>query len=708
MAQEPRKKKGIKGPIEEPVIERKRKEPIKPLTKEETKKRLLGGLDNFLKTSINGILQLPGQLARTITIIRKPDLQNQEAVVQEAVQLEDASTINRPLQQGAESSLSISIDHYQFTLVSKLVLFDRRFVNFDVSGGDLGQDIRLELTAYASSSQVGAWRLCKNEAGNRLNKFDDYVQSTVIQWELSRFICYWFYRYQLLWDDEPPVASGIMDPNRPDIKLTSEQVNKINAETTKRNTIRNNLFGRIDPLPGYNAHTIPDPSVISAIPYVYVMEGNLYQYQSLPTHYIARTAPDDNITCRIINRGLGSIISTPNPLSLRNNTPPHCNNIVNLPAPCPFNYWNLPTNGKCGDQNEEKEILSQLNDFSNSMNHFYEIENSNGVKKITELYQDCMVYKNFKQEATIYKVRLKAKEQNWCISTNVSRNDLNNNALPGDISEPKNFYKQDVDIVFVNYNIKQYSNPDVCLKSCYHLDPEPTIPLPEPSFNVQGYYVLSIIPTKVLLPPNTIDCDFNKITSIGLFKYYIKAGYFACKPLDYRGQCFLRSFFPKKIATINLEYAYIGHRLNGQWPFYDLFGFNDEAREILSEYTEQPILLNLSSTIGIKPGMTRTATLAKSDAQSGNTIIEYIDPKLLDDVNNYTDSLCALKVAPLKITPKTKPPPPIKGRILKKGGSNIHQKTRKTNKRRKHGQLKRKTMKKHFKKRKTKKIRTRV
>jgi len=111
--------------------------------------------------------------------------------------------------------------------------------------------------------------------------------------------------------------------------------------------------------------------------------------------------------------------------------------------------------------------------------------------------------------------------------------------------------------------------------------------------------------------------------------------------------------------------------------------------------------------------MTRTATLAKNDASSGNTIIEnvenveYIDPKLLDDVNNYTNSLCP--DTPLKMKPKTKPPP-SRGRSARRsnneGGSNIHRKTRKTNKKRKRGQ--RKTMKKHFKKRKTKKIRTRV
>jgi len=458
-----RNKRNPINPIIEPIaVTRKRKErepiePIKPieiaLTKEETevkKKGLLNGVDDFLKKSINGILQLPGQLARTITIIRKPDLQNQEAV-----QLEDTSTINRPLRQQQESILSIIIDQYRFTLVSKLVLFDRRFVNFDVSGGDL--ESNLELTAYASSSQVGAWRLCKNEAGNRLNKFDDYVQSTTIQWELSRFICYWFYRYQLPWDNEPLVVVGQPNPTNPNIKLIEMQVATINAETTKRNTIRNNLFGNpsdsnnchewdnepivnqprghIAPHPGYRAHTIPDPSdipEIAAIPYVYVMEGNLYQYQSLPAHYIARTAPDDEITCRIINRGLGSIISTPIPPELKINTPRYCNSIINLPAPCPFNYWSLPYGyGKCGDQNEEKEILSQLSDFSKSMNSFYEIENSNGSKKITELYQDCMVYKNFKQEATIYKVRLKPKDQNLCIPVERSL---------GNIPELKDFY----------------------------------------------------------------------------------------------------------------------------------------------------------------------------------------------------------------------------------------------------------------------------
>jgi len=213
-------------------------------------KRLLGRITDVLKSITSG----PIAFARALTLIERRPRQDQINYTPNA----QDNGFDVP------SSLSIVINEYVFTLVSKSVLFDRRYVNFNVyrrvtaeeaALPPLDTDIVIQgirrrlidrLAAYASSSQVGSWRLCKTESGNRLNKFDDYVQSTVIQWKLTRFICYWFYRYELLWDDEPLVQDVF--ENTPAFALaaaaaaTAAAIEK-NRQITIRNTKRNNLFG---------------------------------------------------------------------------------------------------------------------------------------------------------------------------------------------------------------------------------------------------------------------------------------------------------------------------------------------------------------------------------------------------------------------------------------------------------------------------------
>jgi hypothetical protein len=608
-------------------------------------KRLLGRITDVLKSITSG----PIAFARALTLIERRPRQDQINYTPNA----QDNGFDVP------SSLSIVINEYVFTLVSKSVLFDRRYVNFNVyriltaeeaALPPLDTDIVIQgirrrlidrLAAYASSSQVGSWRLCKTESGNRLNKFDDYVQSTVIQWKLTRFICYWFYRYELLWDDEPLVQDVF--ENTPAFALaaaaaaTAAAIEK-NRQITIRNTKRNNLFGvpntrdrchtwvngKIAPPPGYNVHTIPRPAAaaagenfLAAIPYVYVMEGGLYEYKTLPRDYLARTGNDLNITCQIVDRGLGSTYKYSNTKIAS----PCSDNIGPLPAPCPFQYW--ADKGTCGDQNSEPNILAHLNEFSDTLNRFYDIDNVPNprqgdppVMKITELYRDCMIYKNFKQEATVFKVRLIPKAANMsCIPPN---------QFP--IPDPNNFYKQSIDIIFVNFRIKQYTFiPDICLEPCYALDPQPEPQVQsnkkqkvEPDFNVQGYYVLTIIPTQVLISPEEPlhRCEFNRITRIGLYEYYIKAGYYVCKPLDYKGQCILRSFPINPGAqvvpqTINVEYVYIGHRLNGQEPFNRLFGFEEAEKQALATYSEQIINREPNSDTGLIRTCTGTDDLLK-------------------------------------------------------------------------------------------------
>ena len=638
-------------------------------------KGLLDIIGKFLKPTMQEFANIPQEImdrfGRALTIIQKPQDSDQINISQNE-QIQGDTIRDGPI---AAIPLAIKIRGYIFKLINKCVLFDRRFVNFNVyrkfAAGEAELDTDMvivtanvtrwklihELTAYASSSQVGSWRLCKNEAGNRLNKFDDYVQSTVIQWKLARFICYWFYRYKLPWDNEPNVQVGqILNPEEEE-RLTQAQAQQMNAAINKRNRIRNNLFGHQrtlnnchtwDPIPSdqqprgriqppsdcYNAHTIRDPLIIpreAAIPYVYVMEGNIYQYQSLPVEYVRRTEPDDNIANKIIGRGLG--LKT------------------ELPPPCPFNYWK--TRGKCGDKDDENYILEELRGFSVALNGFYNIESNipydplddpprpnentpyinlpDTYMKITELYRDCMVYKNFKQEATVFKVRLIPKDNNnFCVPPNQT-------PIP---ANPINFYKQSVDIIFVNFHIKQYTSfPTACLPPCYDPDPQPNTNLAEPEFNVQGYYVLTIIPTWVLkntriLLNDVIPCVFSNTTEIGLFEYYIKAGYYACKPLDYTGQCILRTFpinsnDPVNPQTINIEYAYIGHRLNGQEPFKRLFGFTPDEIIALSTYSEQ-IIVSPTTTVG---KLVRALTKARDDALN-KTQIEQVNS---DCSENYDD-----------------------------------------------------------------------
>jgi hypothetical protein len=82
---------------------------------------------------------------------------------------------------------------YLFYMLSKFVLFDRRYINYNVytkpavvAAADAAWEFQYSLVAYTSSSQVGSWRLCLTEAGNRLNKFDDYVQSTTLHYKICK------------------------------------------------------------------------------------------------------------------------------------------------------------------------------------------------------------------------------------------------------------------------------------------------------------------------------------------------------------------------------------------------------------------------------------------------------------------------------------------------------------------------------------------
>jgi len=239
-----------------------------------------------------------------------------------------------------------------------------------------------------------------------------------------------------------------------------------------------------------------------------------------------------------------------------------------------------------------------------------------------------MVYGNFKQEATIFKVHLIPKpDNNLCVPPN-----------NGNIQEPYIFFKQEIDLVFVSYEITQYTfQPDIKLIPCYYLDPQPLIHPnlvekdPKKIVKSYGYYVLTIIPTQVLYKPsNTIKpCFFDKITPIGLYYYYIYAGFYACKPLEYKSQCETETINGGlTITEINKFYILISHRLSALYPFFEIFAFNKEMRRLIKQYKETA---TISCGTVIEGPEKETLRRSLSDIQS--------------DVTDNTDTLLSLKRA---------------------------------------------------------------
>ena len=98
---------------------------------------------------------------------------------------------------------SITIGNYTFTLISKTVrdnkvylslkfdnmfLEDRDKLYFTSTNNTTGETI--DLYAYTSISELCCWRLCFVVPGNEgaINKFNQYIQSTILHLELQRFI----------------------------------------------------------------------------------------------------------------------------------------------------------------------------------------------------------------------------------------------------------------------------------------------------------------------------------------------------------------------------------------------------------------------------------------------------------------------------------------------------------------------------------------
>jgi hypothetical protein len=539
--------------------------------------------------------------------------------------------INDPLPE-----LSVTINHYSFTLISKLVIFDRRYVNFNITNTN---GVTTQHTAYASSSQVGAWRLCMRK-GNSLDKFDDYVQSTLLHWRLSKLICDNFYSSLLKWDYEPNNAES-------QYGITCEQ----------RNSFRNDAAAFQAAFPVLFDQAALDGAVDMA----HVIDGiGLLEYRNEPLEYMTRTEPNPQVIHLILGRGVGELDADErarqvecNYRHLQGDNPPH----EEIPAPCPFNYWTEPI-GHCGSNSNEgiwigDELVSatvqpnlfinrftqnsikwHLKQFSDQIMLVYDIESliNNRITqmKITELYSDCMSYKNFVQRATIYNVKLIVNPSQTLCLPGIARN---------------------VNLIYAHYTIKQWRlEPNVQIIP----EPEPDYPsyIPNPPIpqtetiinpnirgiinatvikesqilpdlqqvNVQGFYIMTILPEKKInyTPVNgftftdnvsTGDPSFFPVNEIGLYIQYIKGGYFVCKPLDYESQCDPGPKTKTKrkidnISKINENYLFIGDRYNFLYPIINIYNFLNIPIKSLSGYKEQILLINNEDPNGLPRSIT--------------------------------------------------------------------------------------------------------
>ena len=109
--------------------------------------------------------------------------------------------------------LSIIIDDFKFTLISKTVASNKGYycekyhfaiqeerkkvviTSEKIGGGTEGVSVgeKKRFYAYSSVSQLGTWRLCILDEQNRLLKFDNYIQATLLDVRLQNFININFY-----------------------------------------------------------------------------------------------------------------------------------------------------------------------------------------------------------------------------------------------------------------------------------------------------------------------------------------------------------------------------------------------------------------------------------------------------------------------------------------------------------------------------------
>ena len=100
----------------------------------------------------------------------------------------------------ASPTLSVDIDEYTFTLISRTI-GDGKGYNYDTTGGFIEDRNKVVIEsekretrekqrfyAYTSVSELGIWRYCIANRTGHLQKFDNYIQATLLDIRLQSFI----------------------------------------------------------------------------------------------------------------------------------------------------------------------------------------------------------------------------------------------------------------------------------------------------------------------------------------------------------------------------------------------------------------------------------------------------------------------------------------------------------------------------------------
>ena len=431
---------------------------------------------------------------------------------------------------------------YLFYMLSKFVLFDRRYINYNVykkppvvaaavAAAANAWVFHYSLVAYTSSSQVGSWRLCLTEAGNRLNKFDDYVQSTTLHYKICKKMAELYYDPDLLWADEleDNPAPGAEEPH----------------VVRSRNLERNNLNAQ-DAVP----HAMDyDP---------FVMEGGTHQYFAYPKIY-KKTDPNLVMTDIILKRGM----------------------------PDMFYFWTADKDrGKCGDNVIEGNLLENLKLFSTLLDAYYKPESH------TFLYDDRMVYvtytnkKLFISTAKVFLIRSKIRP---VPERKRLPEELDNELKQvfGDLTKAK--FHEVIDQICVFYTMKQWAlNKDENYASIKKTD----IRVGSPDLDVAGSYVQSM------------PLPYYIVNQLGLYLLYYKVGFGVCKPLEYTTQCrvleYIRAGGADSTTLIPIEiienYHFVGYRNSANYPFFcpELYNYADRDINAIYKYrVDQAFILTM-------------------------------------------------------------------------------------------------------------------
>ena len=124
-----------------------------------------------------------------------------------------------------DTDFSVTVDDFTFVIMSKHFLEDKKYILYKSINNKTKNEI--QLSAYTSTSEFGCWRFCRYSQG-RLSKFDNYIQSTILDFRIQDFI--WKIFDRLPETSEPPTT-----PGRPKIPYCPNDIKgSINTLVNKR------------------------------------------------------------------------------------------------------------------------------------------------------------------------------------------------------------------------------------------------------------------------------------------------------------------------------------------------------------------------------------------------------------------------------------------------------------------------------------------